>query len=228
MVTNGNSNVLLQSGPQGVLLVDTLSEPDGARLVDEVRSRAGSKPIRYIVNTHADADFTGGNAAVAAAGSQLVAGNFAGQVGQRHGAVPQAFIVAHENVLTAMSAPTGGRPAAPFGAWPTDTFFQAERTMYFNGEGIQLVHVPHAQHRRRHPGVLPQLRRDRDRRHLQHDRLPAHRRGARRPRQRRHRRAEPASSTWRSRSSSPKAARASCRAAAASATSSTSSSTATW
>ena len=146
MVTNGTSNVLLQSGPQGLLLVDTLSEPDGARLVDMVRSRAGSKPIRYIVNTHADPDFTGGNAAVAAAGSQLVAGNFAGQVGQRavDGAVPQAFVVAHENVLRAMSAPTGGSPAAPFGAWPTDTFFQAERTMYFNGEGIQLVHVPHA------------------------------------------------------------------------------------
>ena len=146
MVTNGTSNVLLQSGPQGMLLVDTLSEPDGARLVDVVRGRAGSKPIRYVVNTHADPDFTGGNAAVAAAGSQLVAGNFAGQVGQRavDGAVPQAFVVAHENVLKAMSAPTGGRPAAPFGAWPTDTFFQAERTMYFNGEGIQLVHVPHA------------------------------------------------------------------------------------
>src|SRR5688572_13085845 len=146
MVTNGSSNVLLQSGPQGMLLVDTLLEPDGARLVDVVRSRGGSKPIRYVVNTHADPDFTGGNAAVAAAGSQLVAGNFAGQVGQRavDGAVPQAFVVAHENVLTAMSAPTGSTPAAPFAAWPTDTFFQAERAMYFNGEGIQLVHVPNA------------------------------------------------------------------------------------
>src|SRR5688572_17184606 len=54
MVTNGSSNVLLQSGPQGMLLVDTLLEPDGARLVDVVRSRGGSKPIRYVVNTHAD------------------------------------------------------------------------------------------------------------------------------------------------------------------------------
>jgi len=146
LLTNGASNVLMQSGPQGVLLVDTLTAADGARLVDAVRARAGSKPIRYVVNTHADADFTGGNAVVAAAGSQLVAGNFAGQVGQRavDGAVPQAFVVAHENVLTAMSASRAGAPAAPFAAWPTDTFFQAERTMYFNGEGIQLVHVPHA------------------------------------------------------------------------------------
>ena len=146
LLTNGASNVVMQSGPQGVLLVDTLTAADGARLLDAVRARTGSKPIRYVVNTHADADFTGGNAVVAAAGSQLVAGNFAGQVGQQavDGAVPQAFVVAHENVLTAMSAARGGAPAAPFAAWPTDTFFQAERTMYFNGEGIQLVHVPHA------------------------------------------------------------------------------------
>ena len=146
MITNGSSNALLQTGPQGVLLVDTLSEADGARLLDVVRGVAATKPIRYVVNTHADPDFTGGNATIAAAGSQLVAGNFAGQVGQRavDGSVPQAFVVAHENVLTAMSAPGGGRPAAPFAAWPTDTFFQAERSMFFNGEGIQLVHVPHA------------------------------------------------------------------------------------
>jgi glyoxylase-like metal-dependent hydrolase (beta-lactamase superfamily II) len=146
VITDGTSNALLQLGAQGALVVDTLSEPVAGRLLDAVRAKAGSRPIRYVVNTHADPAFTGGNAQVSAAGSQLVAGNFAGQVGQRavDGAVPQAFVVAHENVLTAMSAPTGGRPAAPFGAWPTDTFFQAERTMYFNGEGIQLVHVPHA------------------------------------------------------------------------------------
>jgi cyclase len=146
MITNGSSNVLVQVGPQGVLVVDTMSDADGARLLDAVRGRAGARPIRYVLNTHADREFTGGNATIAGAGSQLVAGNFAGQVGQRavDGAVPQAFVVAHENVLTAMSTSAGGRPAAPFAAWPTDTFFQAERTMYFNGEGIQLVHVPHA------------------------------------------------------------------------------------
>ena len=43
-----------------------------------------------------------------------------------------------------MSAPTGARAPTPFGAWPTDTFFQAEKDMYFNGEGIQLVHEPNA------------------------------------------------------------------------------------
>ena len=144
LISTGDVNVLVQIGPQGVLVVDTMTEPLADSLIAAIRAAAGSRPIRYIVNTHAHPEFTGGNLKVAAAGAQLVAGNFAGQVGQSavQGVVPQAFVVAHENVLKAMSAPTGNEPAAPFGAWPTDTFFQREKTMYFNGEGIQLVHVP--------------------------------------------------------------------------------------
>jgi glyoxylase-like metal-dependent hydrolase (beta-lactamase superfamily II) len=146
MLTSGGVNAAVQVGPQGVLVVDTMPEAMSAALLGAIKQLAGTRPIRYVVNTHAHPDFVGGNLAVAAAGSQLVAGNFAGQVGQRavDGAVPQAFVVAHENVLTAMSTAGPGRPAAPFGAWPTDTFFQREMTMYFNGEGIQLLHAPHA------------------------------------------------------------------------------------
>src|SRR4029453_2467603 len=133
-------------GPGGVLVGHTLGDPVADSLIAAIRAAAGSRPIRYVVNTHAHAEFTGGNLKVAAAGAQLVAGNFAGQVGQNavQGVVPQAFVVAHENVLKAMSAPTGSQPAAPFGAWPTDTFFQSEKAMYFNGEGIQLSHIPAA------------------------------------------------------------------------------------
>ena len=81
-----------------MLLVDTLSEPDGSRLLDVVRSRPGSKPIRYIVNTHADPDFTGGRRRVSRRPGRSSWPHFAGQVGQRavNGAVPQAFVVAHE------------------------------------------------------------------------------------------------------------------------------------
>jgi len=143
IISAGGVNVLVQVGPQGVLVVDTMSEPQSERLIAAIRALAGSRPIRYVINTHAHPEFTGGNLKVAAAGAQLVAGNFAGQVGQGavEGVVPQAFVVAHENVLKAMSAPTGNQPPTPFGAWPTDTFFQREKTMYFNGEGIELMHV---------------------------------------------------------------------------------------
>ena len=136
------SNALVQIGPQGVLVVDTMREQDAGALLAAIRQVAGSKPIRFIVNTHAHPDHVGGNPTIAQAGSQLVAGNFAGQVGQA--AANTAFVVAHENVLKAMSAPTGDAPPTPFAGWPTDTFFQAEKDMYFNGEGIQLVYEPAA------------------------------------------------------------------------------------
>ena len=137
-----SSNTTIQVGPQGVLVVDTMREQDADALLAAIRKVAGDKPIRYIVNTHAHADHTGGNLKIAQAGAQLVAGNFAGQLGQA--AANSAFIVAHENVLNAMSAPTGSQAPTPFAAWPTDTFFQAEKDMYFNGEGIQLLYEPAA------------------------------------------------------------------------------------
>ena len=111
LIAGPASNTVVQVGEQGVLVVDT----------------------------HAHLDHVGGNAKVSEAGTQLVGGNFGGQVQGDH-----AFIVAHENVLTAVSAKTGAQATLPFAAWPTDTFFQAEKDMYFNGEGIQLIHEPKA------------------------------------------------------------------------------------
>jgi glyoxylase-like metal-dependent hydrolase (beta-lactamase superfamily II) len=142
LVSAGDTNALVQVGSQGVLVVDTLSAALGDRLVASIRELAGNRAIRYIVNTEADAEFTGGNAAVASAGAQLVGGNFAAQLGAAGS--ESAFIVAHEKVLHRLSGVTPGETAVPSAAWPTDTFFQDEKTMYFNGEGIQLVHEPAA------------------------------------------------------------------------------------
>ena len=43
-----------------------------------------------------------------------------------------------------MSAPVGSQAPRPFKAWPTDTFFVDDKDIYFNGEGVELVHVPAA------------------------------------------------------------------------------------
>ena len=43
-----------------------------------------------------------------------------------------------------MSAPTGQQAPAPFGAWPTETFFGADKEIFFNNEAIQLLHQPAA------------------------------------------------------------------------------------
>ena len=142
LLASAAGNALLHVGAQGVLVVDTMREEDADGLLAAIKTVAGDKPIRFVVNTHAHPDHTGGNLKIAQAGSQLVAGNFSRELGEA--GAKSAFIVAHENVLKTMSAPTGARAPSPFGAWPTDTFFQSEKDMYFNGEGIQLVYEPAA------------------------------------------------------------------------------------
>lgn len=140
LLANDAGNVTIQAGPQGVLVVDTLTEAMADAVIAAIERVAPGKPIRYVLNTHADPDHTGGNARVAAAGSQLVAGNFAAQLGQV--GAQSAFIVAHESVLNRLAAPSAGRPAIPFGALPTDTFFQERKDLHFNGEAVQLLHLP--------------------------------------------------------------------------------------
>ncbi len=142
MLVGPSSNAAVQIGSDGVLVVDTMTEGLADKMVAEIRRLAPGKPIRLIVNTHVHPDHTGGNEKVSAAGSSIVAGNFAADVGQ--GAASLAPIVAHENVLNRMSAPTGKESSRPVKAWPTDTFFDLEKDLYFNGEGIQIIHIPSA------------------------------------------------------------------------------------
>jgi cyclase len=140
LLASDAGNVTIQAGAQGVLVVDTMTEAMAEAVIAAIERLAPGKPIRYVLNTHADPDHTGGNAKVAAAGSQLVAGNFAAQLGQV--GAQSAFIVAHESVLNRLAAPSSARSAVPFAALPTDTFFQERKDLHFNGEAVQLLHLP--------------------------------------------------------------------------------------
>jgi glyoxylase-like metal-dependent hydrolase (beta-lactamase superfamily II) len=142
MANGGFVNSAFSVGEDGVVVVDTMVEPLADKLIAAIRQVAGTKPIRYIVNTHAHMDHVGGNAKVAAAGESVVGGNFAGQVGQQ--AANSAFIWAHENTMNRMQNPPQGQPALPFAAMPTDTYFTESKEMYFNGEAVQLLYQPAA------------------------------------------------------------------------------------
>ena len=142
LLTGGGFNSTVQIGDDGVLVVDTLVEPLAEKLIAEIRRIAPGKPIRNIINTHVHADHTGGNAKVAAVGESVVGGNFAPQVGA--GAANAAFIYAHENVQNRMANPQGPDPKLPFQAWPTNTFFDDTKEIYFNGEAVQMFHQPNA------------------------------------------------------------------------------------
>ena len=128
----GNSTV--QVGPNGVLVVDAQTADMSAKLMAAIKTLT-DKPIRYIINTSFDADRTGGNEVLARNGAPVVGGNLANS---NRGAA----IVARENVLDRMSAPTGQKAPTPEGAWPTVTWFEGDKEIYFNGEAVITMPVP--------------------------------------------------------------------------------------
>jgi glyoxylase-like metal-dependent hydrolase (beta-lactamase superfamily II) len=139
MLTDGSVNAAVQIGEDGVLVVDTMREASADKMIAAIRTLAGAKPIRWIINTHVDSDHTGGNAKVSEAGESIIAGNFTGQVNRNAGDFAQ--ILAHENVEARM---VKTQPALPQAAMPTDTFFADEFDLFFNGEAIQVFHQKNA------------------------------------------------------------------------------------
>ena len=126
LLVGAGGNIAVQTGDEGVLVVDTGLAQNAANLLVAIK-KLSDKPIRWIINTHVHPDHTGGNEALSKAGRKTN--------GQ------PAEILSHENVLTRMSAPAAGRPTA---SWPTDTYFPEEKDIFFNGEAVMLYHEPNA------------------------------------------------------------------------------------
>ena len=125
LLVGAGGNIAVQIGDEGVLVADTGLAQHADKVLAAIR-KLSDKPIRYIINTHVHADHTGGNEAIAKAGSTAQGGS--------------TTVIAHENVLNRMSAPKGKQPPTPVVAWPTDTYVPEEKDIFFNGEPVMLYH----------------------------------------------------------------------------------------
>lgn len=138
MLVGAGGNITVQAGKDGVLLVDTMYAPLADKVVAAIRT-ISKGPIRYIVDTHVHGDHTGGNELLRKAGSTITGGNVSADIKD---SAEGAQIIAHQNILNRMSAK--GPDAAPADAWPTDTYVGDEKSLFFNGEGIEIIHMPNA------------------------------------------------------------------------------------
>jgi glyoxylase-like metal-dependent hydrolase (beta-lactamase superfamily II) len=88
-----------------------------------------SVPLRYIIDTNAEPDHTGGNAILGKAGENLRADGLG------------AEIISHLDVDALMRAQTPARPPADL---PSDTFLTPQKDFYFNDEPVVILPQPAA------------------------------------------------------------------------------------
>jgi glyoxylase-like metal-dependent hydrolase (beta-lactamase superfamily II) len=120
-IFGAGGNITVQIGDEGVLVVDSGTVETAPEVREEIRRLAGDRTIRYVVTTHFHADHTGGNTVLANEPEQ------------------RAAILAHENVGLRLIE-TG----AEAGNLIMDTYYGSSKALYFNGEAIEIIHVPDA------------------------------------------------------------------------------------
>jgi glyoxylase-like metal-dependent hydrolase (beta-lactamase superfamily II) len=128
------ANVAVQVGEDGLVVVDAGSAAAAPAVLDAIR-RISPKPIRYVIDTGPDADHVGGNETMANAGEKIFAGALGG--GAQNAAERVAPILSAEGVLRHMAK-------SPAGGWPTEVFHYSRKSMYLNGEAIEVLHQPAA------------------------------------------------------------------------------------
>lgn len=131
LLAGAGANITISIGQNGVMLVDTGAAGMTGKVFEIIQQLARQlnpagavPPIRFTVNTHLDADHTGGN-------PQLLASPMWRPI---NGSMK---LLAHQTIQDRLL----GTPSEP-----TDTYYRDSVKIqpHFNGEGIEIIHVPSA------------------------------------------------------------------------------------
>jgi cyclase len=144
MIAGAGSNIAVQIGIDGVVLVDAGNESASERVLAALR-KLTPLPTRYVINTNAEADHVAGNGKLAKAGltiftNALGNANFTNAMTNGGG----ASILAHDSILKRMSAPNGKTPPFPVETWPTEAFYTNRKSLRMNDEAIEVQYQPAA------------------------------------------------------------------------------------
>jgi cyclase len=145
LIAGAGGNIVAQTGPDGVIVVDSGTTAMADKVLAAIK-KLSNQPIRYIFNTSADAEHVGGNSILSKAGRTLypLSDTIGGELGTEMTSGGDAPVLAAENVLLRMSAPTGKQ--APFAQplWPSETYNQKRKPFYLNGEAVEIIYQPAA------------------------------------------------------------------------------------
>jgi cyclase len=114
-------------GDDGVLLVDTSVAQMGPRIKAAI-AKVSARPIKLVINTHAHADHFGANELMAQGGAAII-----GHEALRARMAKGQYLAAFNQTI----------PPSPPAALPAITYADA-MTIHFDGETIELIHVPRA------------------------------------------------------------------------------------
>jgi glyoxylase-like metal-dependent hydrolase (beta-lactamase superfamily II) len=117
---NARPNILVFSGPDGILLVDTGRSETAAAVRHTIEDLCGGE-VKYIINTHMHADHCGGNSVIGADAVQIKYGNL-----EDH--VLDGLLTPHQLAVPADSQK------------PLDKYY----SMRFSGEEIRIIPSPGA------------------------------------------------------------------------------------
>ena len=137
MLTGAGGNITVMPFDLGAVVVDTGTTSMADKVLETI-GQLSPKPIANIINTSATADHVGGNEKLHNAGRRLPFEIVAGE---------GPMVIAHEKVMTRLSAPTGQVAAAPENAWPNETYhvdYKKLAAEYRGGEQIELIYMPAA------------------------------------------------------------------------------------